>query len=167
MSFPNLTTNRLLLRGFSTIDTSAYVQLLQDPQAFPFISDNGPPTVSDVERKIARNQKSFQMGRDIYWVVALKESNVFIGYLAAHNFKETCVSLSYAMSGQYRRRGFMKEAISAVTGYLLTLGAEVLEARVHAGNHASAALLASLGFTRVAFRDERDIFRQTLVSRVA
>ena len=57
--------------------------------------------------------------------------------------------LSYFISEDYSRQGYMKEALRGLIGYLFeTEDLECVAARCFAPNSASLALLKSLGFTQ-------------------
>ncbi len=59
---------------------------------------------------------------------------------------QSCL-LGYKMDARHRRRGYMREALVAVIDHAFTtMGLHRIEATVMPGNHASLALLESLGF---------------------
>ena len=156
--FPTLATGTIVLRRFDPEDLDGYTLLLQDPETFPYITEQGPVATSDVPAKLQRARESYQTGTHLYWAVALAESNEFVGYIAAHNLAGNPVSLSYATLPERRRRGFMAAAVRAVMRFLFERGAPVLEARVHLGNLASERLLETVGFRRTNERDGRTVF---------
>ncbi len=59
---------------------------------------------------------------------------------------QSCV-LGYKMDARHRRRGYMREAlVASIDHAFTTVGLHRIEATVMPGNHASLALLESLGF---------------------
>ncbi|MCL1819469.1 MAG: GNAT family N-acetyltransferase [Oscillospiraceae bacterium] len=59
------------------------------------------------------------------------------------------VEIGYGVERQYRNRGYMREALGAVTAHLLALdGITAVTARTLAENYASQNVLAACGYTQ-------------------
>jgi [ribosomal protein S5]-alanine N-acetyltransferase len=84
-------------------------------------------------------------GRGIGW-----RSKSLIGSLSLTSIErgslQSCL-LGYKMDARHRRRGYMREAVTAVIDHaFVAMGLHRIEATVMPSNHASLALLESLGF---------------------
>ncbi len=146
MKFPALETKRLHLRSPRPGDAGGFAELLSDPTSYPYISDSGPVAERAVPSRIMAFGVSFRLGKSVHWVLEARSNRVFIGYVAIHARQEVPSYLSYAVRRSFRRQGFAREALLAVSANLSTIGCQSLIARAHVDNTASRRLLLSLGF---------------------
>ena len=98
------------------------------------------------------------------WAITLKENPLkLIGTICywriqSENYR---AELGYMLQQRYWRKGIMKEAILKVIEYgFETLQFHSIEARIHAGNKASAAVLESTGFVQEGYLKEEFFFRE-------
>ena len=145
--FKQLETERLRLVTFDQSDLEGYTLLLTDPETFPFIVDDGPIDPDSVASRIRKNRIATQLGTAFYWTARLKGSEEYVGFVALHAVKSKRPVLSYAVVPVWRRKGLASESIRVVVDFVIeTLRKEAVLARTHLENHASQALLKSLGF---------------------
>jgi ribosomal-protein-alanine N-acetyltransferase len=98
----------------------------------------------------------------IMWAIALKENpSKLIGTICYWKIQNQNyrAELGYTLHPQYWRKGIMKDAILKVIEYgFKTVQFHSIEARIHAGNKASAAVLESTGFVQEGYLKEEFFF---------
>lgn len=129
-----------------------------DPHESHFITDS-PVRFSDVPGRILRARRAHEEGRAGYWAIEWQSSpgtpplpqGRFVGFVALHAPRSDLPALSYAVSGDARRRGVAFEAVGGVIRHCFEdLNVPRLRASTHLDNRASAALLERLGFVERA-----------------
>ena len=141
----NLTTQRLILRSPRPEDAESYCAIHNSEFVLRF-NAMSPTTVDWMAAKFAQetycNETVFLEGKEngeLLGAIFLEDDDLRYG-VASRN-------LSYFIREDQARKGYMKEAMSAVIGYLFeTEKPECICARAFAPNTASRALLRSLGF---------------------
>ena len=147
--FPILKTPRLLLRAIQQSDAQLLHRNFSDPQTVLY--SNAPaPSLEKVQQVIDIWSENFQKQQGIRWGITIKEQNAVIGSCGYKNIikKHRRAGIGYEIFADYRRQGFMSEALNA----LIQFGFEVIElnrieATVDCDNLPSILLLHKLGFT--------------------
>lgn len=142
-----LETPRLLLRPFLPRDAADCFAFLSDRETCYLDGGYEPFSEMDGEYDLLMQKFSGQEGR---YMIVLKEEDRVIGTL--HIFPDErravkAMELGYVISPFYRRRGYAREAASAVIGALFRSGVQLITAGAAAPNLPSQALLRKLGFT--------------------
>lgn len=140
-----LETTRLILRTPELGDAADYVKIHNSP----FVLRFNAMTPVTVEKVTARLEDPEYLKNALF--LELKESGQLIGaiFLEEDSLRWGVASreISYFIVEQFCRRGYMKEALRALIGYLFAKeNLTCVAARSFAPNVASRALLASLGF---------------------
>ncbi len=108
----------------------------------PHNTDSG-----DVRERVARWAKTREGNEHIFLSVCLGDT--VIGYLDAHN--TGCgYEIGYCFHSCYHGKGYAKESITALIGYMREIGETRLTAGTALANRPSVRLLTSLGFKQVA-----------------
>ena len=169
--FPELATERLLLRRVTMEDAPEIFFLRSDPIVLQFLSKEPAATIKEAEDFVVKVNNDTDNNESILWVIALKEApgKVIgsIGYwrMTKEHYRS---EIGYVLNPQYWRKGIMKEAIMKVLDYGFNkIGLHSVEARINPDNIASASVLESTGFAREAYFKEdfchREKFEDTAV----
>jgi ribosomal-protein-alanine N-acetyltransferase len=161
--FPELETERLLLRRISEYDAQDIFVLRSDQRILRFIGKEPAKTIQDAEEFIRRVDEGIHAAEAIMWGIALKDNpENLIGTICFWNIQKENyrAEIGYVLHPDYWRKGFMKEAIKEVIAYgFKSLGFHSIEARIHADNIASAAILEATGFLKEGLLKEEFCFR--------
>lgn len=153
--FPELTTERLLLRKVTLSDAPAIFYLRSDKRILQYLSKAPAASLKEAEEFITRITNDLANNDGVLWGIALKEAPAaIIGTICywrldkAHSRAE----LGYALVPAHWRKGIMKEAIIKVLDYgYNVMGLHSIEGRINPGNIASASILEATGFVREAY----------------
>jgi ribosomal-protein-alanine N-acetyltransferase len=156
--FPELLTERLLLRELVLADAPALFALRSDPRVMQHIGRPRPPAVSEVEELINTIRQDRLDNNGITWAISLKGSPDLIGSIGFYRLKKEHfrAEVGYMLHPDHWRHGVMGEALQAVVqcGFQ-RLGFHSIEAMTDARNEASNGLLKKQGFTQEAlFRED-------------
>lgn len=151
LSFPQLETERLILREFrlDEIDQMALFRIFSDSRVTRYYNLSTFTEPEEAWRLLRRRHERFWQGRGIRWAVALKGNDHMIGSCGfnALDKKKQTGELGYELARPYWQQGIMTEAVSAAIEYGLThLALNRIEAWIMPANRASANLLIKLGF---------------------
>jgi len=161
-----LATERLLIRPVAVDDWRAIQAIWADESLSPLARYDRPNDLSDdaVRPRVARWSQLGQGPDHYFFAVCLRDA--VIGYVAFNRRGEDAFETGYCFHSAFHGRGYAREALGALIGFMRGRGARVITAGTALENRPSAALLAALGFTmtgteRVSFykdADGRDIF---------
>lgn len=147
--FPQLTTDRLLLRNTIAQDLASLHQLRSDQDVNILVGRETPTTLSQTEAFIVRIQGLIEKKESLYWVLSLKGQDRLIGTACCWNFdvQNEVVEIGYEMLPEFQGRGLMKEALQKLIAYTFdVLNAQLITAFPSGVNVKSIALLKSLNF---------------------
>ena len=156
-------TPRLELRRTRAEDAAAMFDALRDPRMYAFIPRGAPVKVADVEARFARviqETAPDRLDQWLNWTVWLREANTGLGTIEATVKPDHRTEIGYLFDTRVWRRGYAREAVSAMINHLSQNGAASFEASIDIRNTASKALAASLGFTHVETRGIDEIWRR-------
>lgn len=169
--FPELFTERLILRKLLPADAPAILRLRGDDVVMKYIDREKALTLEDANIFIDRIQASLDNNSGITWAIAFKTAPAeligTIGYwrmIPEHHRAE----IGYMLDPLHWKKGIMKEAILQVvqTGFS-TLKLHSIEAHINPENTGSASLLQSVGFVKEAHLKEafyyNGIFKDTII----
>ncbi len=156
--FPELETERLLLRRLTLTDAPDIFFLRSDQAVLKYLSKEPVANMKEAEDFIARINNDIDKNDAIMWAIVLKENPVkVIGTICFWRIQKEHfrAELGYVLDPGYWRKGIMKEAILKTLDYgFSTLGLHSAEARINPENIPSASVLESTGFVREAFYKE-------------
>ncbi|WP_164515016.1 GNAT family N-acetyltransferase [Paenibacillus lentus] len=163
--FPALSTKRLQLREVTLQDMDAAAELYGNSvmmKTRPGPSKHMPiqankesrePRFQEREAIAYRIQEWFmtpyQEQRGIRFGIYLNNSNRMIGSCGFSHWDKTHykAELVYELHPEYRKRGFLKEALGALINFgFNTMELNRIEARIESSNQADQRMLLSLGF---------------------
>ena len=153
-SFPELHTERLILRKILPADAAAIYKMRSNKEVMKYVGKKPFVTIAEARAFINTVEEALLSGEGITWAIALKErpENLIgtIGHwriIKAHYRAE----VGYTLQQEYWRQGIVKEALLKIIDYgfnLLQLHS--LEAHINPANIASAKVLESVGFIKEA-----------------
>jgi len=160
--FPELTTDRLLLRSMTMDDAASVLELRSNPQVMKYISRPLAKTMADGQAWVQLVLDALERNDGITWCICLKEQPAThigtIGFwrMQKENYR---AEIGYMLHPLHQGKGIAYEAIQAVLKY----GFEVMqlhsaEAHVDPENMASIGLLQKAGFVREGLFKENYFF---------
>ena len=144
-----LTTERLILRNFTTDDYPDFVALIQDKMASEWhVYDSQWP----VDKGQLMYSLAYVIKHDYWFAIELKEEKRVIGYVVAGVTDDgTKCDIGYTLHGEYQRCGYAFEACSAIMHMRAADSRlQLFTAGTADCNYPSKGLLAKLGFEPVS-----------------
>lgn len=161
--FPELKTERLLLRKITVNDSAELFFLRSNEQVLEFIGKEPAVNEEAVKEFIKEINLGIDASQAIMWGIALQESPAtLIGNICYWRIQSQHhrAEIGYTLHPAYWRKGIMKEAILKVMEFgFEQMKLHSIEARISAGNLASAAILKSTGFIQEGYLKEEFCFR--------
>lgn len=161
ISFPNLETERLLLRQATQEDAEAIFALFSDPNVTQFHDLDTFTHLDEAVGVVGRRAKGFETGRGIRWGIACKPSNYLVGSCGFTWDKAVnAAGVGYELASQFWRQGIMSEALRAILNYGFEVkGVQFVTAEIMLDNVASRRLLEKLGFQSQGILRERGFWK--------
>ncbi len=156
--FPEIQTQRLLLRRLKKSDAEEIFNLRSDERVMRYIGKDPATSLSDAVQFIVNSNESLITNNGILWAIELKElPGKLIGFIAHWRLikEHYRAEVGYMLRPDYWRKGIMKEALAVVVDYGFNeMKLHSIEAHINPANKASASLLESNGFVREAYFKE-------------
>jgi len=150
--FPELKTQRLLLRKLEKTDANEMFFLRSNENVLRYIGREPAKTIAEAEEFINKINNFVDENESILWGIALlNDPSVVIGTICIWNFKKEHYrgEIGYVLHPDHWRKGIMKESINVVVDYGFTvLGLHSIEALLDPENIASSSVLESTGFIK-------------------
>lgn len=161
--FPELKTERLLLRRLQKTDANEMFFLRSNEDVLRYLGKEPASSVKEAEEFIVKIDKAVDDNESVLWGIALiSDPAVLIGTICLWNFKKENYrgEIGYILHPDHWRKGIMKEAIICVLDYgFNVLKLHSVEALLSPENIASSAVLESTGFMKEAHLKENFYFR--------
>ena len=161
--FPELKTERLLLRKLTRHDANEIFFLRSNEDVLRFLGKEPAKSVAEAEEFIGKINKNVDENQSILWGIALlNDPSTLIGTICLWNFKLENYrgEIGYVLHPGHWRKGIMKEAIKCVVDYGFDiLKLHSIEAMLSPANIASSAVLESTGFVKEGHLKESFYFR--------
>ncbi|MCC5637156.1 GNAT family N-acetyltransferase [Nostoc sp. CHAB 5844] len=147
-SFPNLETERLVLRQETAEDALAVLRVLSDPAVTKFHDLDTFTKIEEAIAVIERRTKRFKIGSGIRWGIVLKQNNNLIGSCGLMwNQQANSAEVGYELASAFWRQGIMTEALKSILEFgFHKVKLKSVVAEVMLENLASKKLLEKLGF---------------------
>jgi [ribosomal protein S5]-alanine N-acetyltransferase len=161
--FPELTTDRLLLRRLTMDDAPAIFFLRSNETVLKFIGREPAASIEEAIAFIQRINTAIDTNESILWGITLRDNptevigTICYWRLQPENYR---TEIGYALHPGHWRKGIMKEAIQKVLEYgFETMKLHSVEARTSGDNIASGAILEATGFIKEGHLKEEFFFR--------
>jgi [ribosomal protein S5]-alanine N-acetyltransferase len=168
--FPELTTERVLLRKITMDDAPAIYFLRSDEAVLRFIGKEPATSLKEAEEFIQRISTFIENNETIMWAISLLDDpalaigTICFWRLQPENYR---AEIGYALHPAYWRKGIMKESIQKVIEYgFETMKLHSIEARISEENVASASILDATGFVKEAHLKEEFYFRGNFLDTI-
>ena len=151
--FPQLTTDRLLLRKFRESDVDVILFLRSDRRVNKFIErpeNRLTKNKSDALAFIKEINEGIENDKLVAWGITLENQSNIIGTICLWNFSKNnkYAEVGYDLDPLYHGKGIMSEALKVVSRFAFTeLNMEKIEAFTHRDNGNSKVLLEKNGFS--------------------
>ena len=156
--FPEIKTERLLLRCIEKTDAPELLSLRSDDDVMQYIGREKMKTLEEAQVFIQKFRDSLNGNENIMWVISFREQPAtMIGYIGYWRMKPEHyrAEVGYMLNSAYWNKGIMKEALQAVIQYGFNpMNLHSIEAHINPDNTASAAVLEKSGFIREAYFKE-------------
>lgn len=163
--YPNLETDRLILRPVAEKDLEDLYQVLSDPDVAKFDYFYPLTDREQVKEVIKRYQKQVEDNVEITWGLALKENNKLMGICCLGNIERESkrAEIGYDIAQAYWNKGYATEALKAMVDYgFSVMNLNRIEATITPGNDASIKVLKKLNFVEEGVLRERDLIKGKL-----
>ncbi len=161
--YPELRTERLLLRRIKVSDTPEIFFLRSNEQVLEFIGKEPAADEEAVKEFIQNVNLDIDSSQAIMWGIALLQNpDILIGNICYWRIQSQHhrAELGYTLHPDYWRKGIMKEAVLKVMDFGFDeMKLHSIEARTSSENLASTAILKSTGFVQEGYLKEEFCFR--------
>lgn len=160
--FPEIKTERLLLRQLQSSDCEVILFLRTDKDVTKFIErpeHRKTKTLFEAIELIQEFDSYIERNSSIIWGITLKNEPSIIGTICLWNFTQNdkVAEVGYDLDPRYQDKGLMSEALKAIVGFgFRKLKLEKLEAFTHVENFPSTQLLGRQGFIHNVSRKDLD-----------
>lgn len=166
--FPNLATERLILRQITDNDLNEFLILKSDERLLKDYDANAK-TYEAVRRKLHELNDDIIKNESITWGITLKNKNELIGSICFWNISEeqSKAEIGYELMYDWHGKGIMHEAIKAVIDYgFHTMKLQLIEALPNPNHIKSVKLLERNNFVRGANFTDIDSSDGKILKRV-
>jgi len=152
-SFPELTTERLLLRELSLSDAEEIFLLRSDKKVNELIDRATATSIDDAYEFINKIIANQNKGEGIMWAITLKDNPKLIGTIVYWNIvkEKDEAEVGYELLPQWHGKGIMQEALLKVIEFgFTTPGLKTIVADPKMGNLRSINLLEKTEFVKTS-----------------
>nr|WP_315210593.1 GNAT family N-acetyltransferase [uncultured Flavobacterium sp.] len=167
--FPNLETERLLLRRVDSNDIKEIFALRSNPETMKYIPRPLVKTDEDALEHIAMIDSKIDSNEGINWAITLKDNSKLIGIIGHYRIKPEHyrAEIGYMLLPEYQGKGIVSEAVREAVKYgFNNMNLHSIEAIIDPDNHASAKVLEKNGFVKEAHLKEYEFFEGRFLDTV-
>ncbi|WP_413998455.1 GNAT family N-acetyltransferase [Flavobacterium sp. W1B] len=167
--FPNLETERLLLRRVDKNDVNEIFELRSNPETMKYIPRPLVKTTEDALEHIASIDSKIDTNEGINWAITLKGNSKLIGVIGHYRIKPEHfrAEVGYMLLPEYSGKGIVTEAVQEAVKY----GFEIMklhsiEAIIDPENDGSARVLEKCDFVKEAHLKENEFYEGRFLDTV-
>jgi RimJ/RimL family protein N-acetyltransferase len=144
---PQLTTERLLLRGFGPDDFERYAEMMAHPEVTCHLGDGRPLSRAEAWRQLAMFAGHWVLRGYGLWAVEERATGEFLGRIGCLNPEGfPAFEIAYTLGPWAWGKGYAREGAAAALRYAReTLGRLEIASIIRPGNAASIRVASSLG----------------------
>ncbi|MEO6541359.1 MAG: GNAT family N-acetyltransferase [Ferruginibacter sp.] len=161
--FPEIKTNRLLLRRMTNDDATELLFLRSDDRVMHYIGREKTKTVEEATSFIEKINASVDNNEAIMWAITLADdAGTMIGTICFWNIltDHYRAEVGYILHPDHWNKGLMKEAVQAVIDFgFKQMKLHSIEGHINPANIVSGIVLEKCGFTREAYFKENFYFK--------
>ncbi|RZK20636.1 MAG: N-acetyltransferase [Pedobacter sp.] len=161
--FPNLETERLILREHALSDAETLFAMRTNETVMKYIDRERPKDLLEIKTFITTFNEGFENGDNLAWVIALKENpNHMIGSIGywRTDFANHRAEIGYMLHPDYWRKGIISEALTKTIAFgFKDMNLHTIKANINVENDASRQMLIKHGFVKEAHFKEDYYFR--------
>jgi len=151
--FPELETERLLLRRVTKNDVNEIFLLRSNPDTMKYIPRPLVKNIEQAREHLAMIDTKIENNEAINWAITLKNDPKMIGIIGHYRIQHgnfRC-EIGYMLLPEYNGRGIISEAVNKVTDYgFNTLEMHSIEGVIDPANAASEKVLQKNGYVKEA-----------------
>nr|WP_315148875.1 GNAT family protein [uncultured Flavobacterium sp.] len=159
--FPNLETERLLLRRLVNEDVNEIFALRSNTEVMKYIPRPLVLTNEDALKHIEMIDEKIDSNEGINWAISLKDNPKLIGIIGHYRLKPEHyrAEIGYMILPEYQGQGIITEAINKVVKYGFdVMQLHSIEAAIDPENFASEKVLQKNGFVKEAHLKENEYY---------
>jgi ribosomal-protein-alanine N-acetyltransferase len=149
--FPELTTERLVLRQITVADVNEIFRLRSEEEVLRYIKKAPAKDHEDALKWIQLISDQGEAELSITWALTLKGDQEMIGTICIWNIQKSQYrgELGYSLLPEHHRKGYMNEAIEAVMKYAFEkMKLHGVEAHIDPDNQGSLRLMEKQKFMK-------------------
>lgn len=151
--FPDLSTERLLLRQLALSDEKEIFLLRSDSEVNRFLDRPRAETIEDARQFIQTIRSGVQENKWVYWAICLRSDPALIGAIGLWNIsrEHSKAEIGYELLPAWQGKGIMNEVLATVLDFGFSrLKLRTIDAILDPANTRSLKLLETHGFKRLA-----------------
>nr|WP_314897592.1 GNAT family N-acetyltransferase [uncultured Flavobacterium sp.] len=167
--FPNLETERLLLRRVDENDVNEIFALRSNPETMKYIPRPLVKTTEDALEHIAMIDAKIENNEGINWAITLKDDPKLIGLIGHYRIKPEHfrAEIGYMLLPEFNGKGIISEAVKEAVNYgFKVMKLHSIEAIIAPENHGSEKVLEKNGFVKEAHLKENEFFEGRFLDTV-
>ncbi|SEG30087.1 GNAT family N-acetyltransferase [Flavobacterium urumqiense] len=167
--FPNLETERLLLRRVKESDVNEVFALRSNPETMKYIPRPLVKTIDNALEHIAMINAKIENNEGINWAITYKGSPKLIGIIGHYRIKPEHhrAEIGYMLHKEYNGKGIITEAVQEVVKYGFNeMKLHSIEAIIDPENFGSEKVLQKCGFIKEAHFKENEFFEGRFLDSV-
>lgn len=167
--FPNLETERLLLRRVDSNDIKEIFALRSNPETMKYIPRPLVKTDEDALEHIAMIDSKIDSNEGINWAITLKDNPKLIGIIGHYRIKPEHyrAEIGYMLLPEYQGKGIISEAVKEAVKYgFNVMNLHSIEAIIAPDNYGSAKVLEKNGFVKEAHLRENEFYEGRFLDTV-
>lgn len=155
--FPELQTERLLLRRIELSDAPALYKLRADDHVIKYLDRAKPESINEIYSLIKTIQDETNKNNSVNWAITIKGDTRLIGTIGFWRLQKEHfrAETGYMLFPEFEGKGLMHEALSIVLQYgFMKMNLHSIEANCNPENNRSIKLLEKHNFIREGFFKE-------------
>lgn len=161
LPFPNLESERLLLRQLSVDDVGEIFTLRSNPETMKYIPRPLATNVEEALSHIKLINETIEKGEGINWGITEKGNPKLLGIIGHYRIKweHSRSEIGYMILPEHQGKGIISEAIQLIIDYGFNeMKMHSLEAIIDPDNSASAKVLEKNNFIKEAHLKENEFY---------
>ncbi len=152
--FPELQTERLLLRQLVEQDENKIFQLRSDENIAKYLTRPLCKSMNEARAFIQKINKGIENNEWLYWALCLKNNLSLIGTICLWNisWEHERTEVGFELLPDFQKKGYMQEALTKVVDFVFnTIKFHSIEGVVNPNNQSSIHILEKNHFVREGY----------------